>query len=102
MKAPGFITDLTRTTRPMPDRYRQLSVLEPALVGLWDDTCYYARYWQAQTIEREMGKSLTWLGLRVQLASLLGPCRTGGNDDILGSTQAYDCACTALRDAMGV
>jgi hypothetical protein len=100
VKAPQFITTLCRPAPAMPDRYRQLCVLDNRLADLWADAAYYAREWDARPAMRARGKAAAWARIERDMMFLVGAGRPDG-DDILGSKQAYACARIALRDAMG-
>ena len=85
----------------MPEPFRQLTVLEPKLVRVWDDAAYCGQFWERHPARRHHGRWADWTAIRIKLHPLIGPGRPG-NDDILGSIPAYECAVRALRAAMGM
>lgn len=99
MKTAAFLAAKTKGPA-MPERFRQLTVLEPLLAALWSDVAYYRAYWAKHPAMAARGREASWRGIKGELSRLVGPGRED-RDDILGSSQAYDCAYRALLDALG-
>lgn len=91
----------------MPEPFRQLTVLEPELVYLWAECLDYRENWNRYPAWNYWVRLDAWyghpsspfIGIKPRLCRLVGWDRSDG-DEILGSTQAYDCAYRALLDAL--
>lgn len=92
----------------MPEPFRQLTVMEPELIKLWDECLYIRRNWDRSPSWQEWDRLAAWygypsspfIGIKPRMSLLVGWGRPD-RDDILGSRQAYDCAYRSLLDAMG-